>query len=125
MLHWLQSVRAEGYPRCEDGHRVRRSAGEADGADRGRPFWVPVFDQGLAPKGRRPVSVLAPRERAGVMPGWVPRRSPRRILVGAQREFCRTWPGQSEVTVPGLHFIQEDCGPQIGQAIASWLARPA
>jgi len=50
---------------------------------------------------------------------------PGSILVGAQREFCRTWPGQSEVTVPGLHFIQEDSGPQIGQAIASWLARPA
>ena len=46
---------------------------------------------------------------------------PGSILTGLQREFCRTWPDQSEVTVPGLHFIQEDSGPQIGQAIAAWL----
>jgi haloalkane dehalogenase len=42
------------------------------------------------------------------------------ILTGAQRETCRTWPNQAEVTVPGLHFIQEDSGAEIGEAIASW-----
>ena len=47
---------------------------------------------------------------------------PGTILTGAQREFCRTWPDQSEVTVPGLHFIQEDSGAQIGRAISAWLA---
>jgi hypothetical protein len=41
---------------------------------------------------------------------------PGSILVGAQREFCRTWPNQQEVTVPGLHFIQEDSGAAIGLA---------
>jgi haloalkane dehalogenase len=46
---------------------------------------------------------------------------PGRVLVGAQRDFCRTWPAQQEITVPGLHFVQEDSGPQIGQAIAAWL----
>lgn len=46
---------------------------------------------------------------------------PGAILVGAQREFCRDWPNQLEVTVPGIHFIQEDSGPAIGQAIANWL----
>jgi haloalkane dehalogenase len=45
------------------------------------------------------------------------------ILIGEQREFCRGWPDQTEVTVPGLHFIQEDSGPEIGRAIAWWLAR--
>ena len=44
------------------------------------------------------------------------------ILVGAQREFCRTWPNQREVTVQGLHFIQEDSPDAIGQAIAEWYA---
>jgi haloalkane dehalogenase len=48
---------------------------------------------------------------------------PGSILVGAQREFCRTWPNQQEVTVPGLHFIQEDSGAAIGQAVAAWLSR--
>ena len=46
---------------------------------------------------------------------------PGSILVGTQREFCRTWPNQREVTVPGLHFIQEDSGVAIGQAVAAWL----
>jgi haloalkane dehalogenase len=48
---------------------------------------------------------------------------PGAILVGAQREFCRAWPNQSEVTVPGIHFIQEDSGTAIGAAIADWAAR--
>jgi haloalkane dehalogenase len=48
---------------------------------------------------------------------------PGAILVGAQREFCRGWRNQSEVTVAGSHFIQEDSGPEIGQAIAAWADR--
>jgi haloalkane dehalogenase len=47
---------------------------------------------------------------------------PGTILTGAQREFCRGWPNQREVTVRGFHFIQEDSPVEIGQAIAEWLA---
>ena len=46
---------------------------------------------------------------------------PGTILTGAQREFCRRWPNQQEVTVRGSHFIQEDSPTEIGQAIASFL----
>lgn len=46
---------------------------------------------------------------------------PGAILIGAQREFCRTWPNQQEVQVSGSHFIQEDSGQEIGQAIAAWI----
>jgi haloalkane dehalogenase len=46
---------------------------------------------------------------------------PGAILTGAQREFCRAWPNQTEVTVPGIHFIQEDSGQAIGAAIAAWI----
>ena len=46
---------------------------------------------------------------------------PGSILVGPQREFCRSWPNQQEVTVKGLHFIQEDSPVEIGQAVAHWL----
>jgi haloalkane dehalogenase len=46
---------------------------------------------------------------------------PGAILVGALREFCRSWPDQAEVTLPGNHFIQEDSGKQIGRAVADWL----
>ncbi len=50
---------------------------------------------------------------------------PGAILVGAQREFCRGWRNQTETTVAGSHFIQEDSGPEIGRAIAAWFARHA
>ena len=46
---------------------------------------------------------------------------PGSILVGKQREFCRSWPNQTEVTVKGLHFLQEDSPTEIGQAVAAWL----
>jgi haloalkane dehalogenase len=45
---------------------------------------------------------------------------PGAILTGAPREFCRAWRNQTEVTVRGSHFIQEDSGPEIGRAIAEW-----
>lgn len=45
---------------------------------------------------------------------------PGSILVGPQREFCRGFANQTEVTVPGLHFIQEDSPEAIGEAIAQW-----
>ena len=48
---------------------------------------------------------------------------PGSILVGAQRAFCRTWPNQDEVTVKGLHFIQEDSPLEIGQAIRTFVER--
>lgn len=47
---------------------------------------------------------------------------PGSILVGKQREFCRSWPNQLEVTVKGLHFLQEDSPQEIGQAVAAWHA---
>ncbi len=46
---------------------------------------------------------------------------PGAILTGPQRDFCRTWPNQTEVTVPGVHFIQEDSPDLIGGAVADWL----
>jgi haloalkane dehalogenase len=48
---------------------------------------------------------------------------PGSILAGPVRDFCRTWPDQDEITVPGIHFIQEDSGAEIGHAIAAWLRR--
>jgi len=43
-------------------------------------------------------------------------------LPGSLRDFCRTWNAQREVTVRGLHFMQEDSPHEIGRAIADWLA---
>jgi haloalkane dehalogenase len=46
---------------------------------------------------------------------------PGALLTGPQREFCRSWPHQIEVTVRGSHFIQEDSPDEIGAATAGWL----
>ena len=48
---------------------------------------------------------------------------PGAILIGEQREFCRSWPNQTEVTVKGSHFIQEDSPDEIGQAVSEWRAK--
>lgn len=45
------------------------------------------------------------------------------ILTGAQREFCRGWINQEEITVRGSHFVQEDSPREIGEAIRAFLAR--
>jgi len=47
---------------------------------------------------------------------------PGSILTGQQREFARTWANQSEVTVSGSHFIQEDSPHEIGKAVSRWLS---
>ncbi len=46
---------------------------------------------------------------------------PGAFLVGAAREFVRSWPNLTEVTVAGAHFIQEDSPDEIGKAIVEWL----
>src|SRR5215468_1989784 len=43
------------------------------------------------------------------------------ILAGEDLEFARKWPAQSEVTVKGVHFVQEDSPDEIGSAIAGWM----
>ncbi|MCS5654348.1 MAG: haloalkane dehalogenase [Dehalococcoidia bacterium] len=48
---------------------------------------------------------------------------PGAILTGPQREFCRTWPNQQEVTVKGIHFIQEDSPDEIGRATVGWYGK--
>lgn len=45
---------------------------------------------------------------------------PGSILTGKQREFCRKWKNQQELTVKGNHFIQEDSPKEIGEAISNW-----
>ncbi len=46
---------------------------------------------------------------------------PGALIVGAVRDYVRTWPNQTEITVPGIHFVQEDAPDEIGKAIAAWL----
>ena len=46
---------------------------------------------------------------------------PGTILIGPQRELARGFPNQEEITVKGLHFIQEDAPEEIGQAVAGFV----
>ncbi len=112
---------------------IKRELSEEEMAEYLRPFSEPGED-------RRP-TLTWPREipiegepadvteivgsyaawlRESPVPKLLINAEPGAILVGEQREFCRTWPNQTEVTVPGIHFIQEDSPDEIGQAIAEW-----
>lgn len=48
---------------------------------------------------------------------------PGAILIGKARDFCRTFRNQTEATVAGSHFIQEDSPDEIAAAIANWMDR--
>ncbi|AHF15260.1 haloalkane dehalogenase [Niabella soli DSM 19437] len=39
------------------------------------------------------------------------------------REFCSTWPNQTELSVKGKHFLQEDSPGEIGTAIAEFVQK--
>jgi haloalkane dehalogenase len=46
---------------------------------------------------------------------------PGALLVGRARDFCRTWRDQREISVKGIHFIQEDSPEEIGAALRSFV----
>ena len=58
---------------------------------------------------------------SATFPKFFVNAEPGTILRGPQREACRAWPNQREITVPGIHFIQEDSADLIGSALAGWL----
>lgn len=113
---------------------ILRQLSDSEMAEYRRPFATPG-------EGRRP-TLTWPRqipidgepedvtEIVADYSAWLPATSipklfvnaePGAILTGKQREFCRTWPNQSEVTVKGSHFIQEDSPAEIGEALAEWI----
>lgn len=98
-----------------------------------RPFLEPGEDRRpmltwprQIPLGGHPADVHAlVADYAARLAAWdVPKlfinADPGSILVGRARDVCRAWPNQTEVTVPGIHFIQEDSPDLIGTAIAGW-----
>jgi haloalkane dehalogenase len=56
-----------------------------------------------------------------VVPKLFINAEPGALVRGRIREVVRTWPNQTEVTVNGLHFIQEDSPDEIGTAIADFV----
>jgi haloalkane dehalogenase len=71
------------------------------------------------------VAAIAERYAAWLQETEVPKlfinAEPGAILIGRQREFARGLKNQTEVTVAGSHFIQEDSPDEIAAAIVSWL----
>ena len=99
-----------------------------------RPFATPGEDRRPTltwprqiPLGGEPADVVAVVRRyadflaRSPVPKLFVNADPGAILIGEQREFCRTWPNQREVTVKGNHFLQEDSPEEIAAAIAQWL----
>jgi haloalkane dehalogenase len=113
---------------------ILRPLDEAELAEYRRPFLHPGEDRRPTlswprqmPLDGEPADVVATVERYGkwLTTSEVPKlfinAEPGAILTGRMREFCRTWPQQTEVTVRGIHFIQEDSPSEIAEAVAAWL----
>src|SRR5262249_4090723 len=112
---------------------ILRKLESAEMAEYRRPFANSPEDRWLTLSWPREIPIdgepLAVVERVRAYADWMATNSipklflnaePGAILVGPQREFCRRWRNQTEVTVRGIHFIQEDSGREIGAAIARW-----
>jgi haloalkane dehalogenase len=113
---------------------ILRKLDEAEMAEYRRPFATPGEDRRPTlswprqiPIDGEPKNVVAvvedySRWLAGSnVPKLFINADPGSILVGRQRELCRTWPNQTEVTVKGLHFLQEDSPDEIGRAVAQFV----
>ncbi len=84
---------------------------------------APDSDRGRAGRCRGVVEDYSAWLAASDLPKLFINAEPGSILVGRQREVCRAWPNQTEVTVKGLHFLQEDSPDEIGQAVAAFVRR--
>ena len=83
------------------------------------PREIPI--EGQPPDVVARVQAYADWLAASEVPKLFVNAEPGSILTGRQREFCRGWPNQTEVTVRGTHFIQEDSPDEIGQALARFI----
>jgi haloalkane dehalogenase len=117
---------------------VLRGLGEAEMAVYRRPFLEPgearrptLTWPRQIPIDGEPADVVAIVDAyarwlaASPLPKLFVNADPGVILTGPQREFCRRWPHQEEITVRGSHFLQEDSPAEIGHAVARFLSRPS
>jgi haloalkane dehalogenase len=115
---------------------IIRSLTDEEMAEYRRPFLVPGEDRRPTLTWPRQIPIEGePQDVCDIVANYaqwlqkspVPKlfinAEPGAILTGRQRDFCRSFPNQAEVTVPGIHFIQEDSPAEIGTAIADWRRR--
>lgn len=112
-----------------------RALSEAEMDEYRRPFqrredrWPTLSFPRSVPIGGEPAEVVATVEAysAWLQETEIPKLfisgDPGAMLTGERLAFCRTFKNQEEVRVKGRHFLQEDSGTEIGQAIAAWLQR--
>jgi haloalkane dehalogenase len=114
---------------------VLRELGDEEMAEYRRPFAAPGEDRRPTlswprqlPIDGEPADVVEIVERNAEwmsesdVPKLFVNADPGVVLVGRLRDVCRTWPAQTEVTVPGIHYVQEDSPALIGVALSEWLA---
>jgi len=112
---------------------IFRKLGDAEKNAYGRPFLAPGEDRRPTLTWPRELPISGePKEVVDIVQSYADwlagsdlsklfvNAEPGAILRGDQREFCRSWPNQTEVTVKGIHFIQEDSPDEIGQALSKW-----
>jgi haloalkane dehalogenase len=111
---------------------VLRKMSEAEMAEYRKPFlnrerWPTLSWPRQLPIGGEPPDIVELVTRYGKwmaendIPKLFINANPGALLTGRVRDYCRTWKNQTEATVQGKHFIQEDSGPEIGRLIRSWL----
>jgi len=83
------------------------------------PRHIPI--EGEPPAMVELVSAYGASMQASALPKLFVNAEPGSILTGRAREFCRAWPNQTEITVRGAHFIQEDSPDEIGLAVAGFV----
>lgn len=114
---------------------ILRTLTEAEMDAYRRPFLEPearwptlVWPREL-PIGGEPADVVRIVEEYGQwllrspLPKLFVNAEPGSLLIGRAREFCRSWPNQEEITVRGIHFIQEDSPDEIGSALARFVGK--
>jgi haloalkane dehalogenase len=115
---------------------ILRRLSEAEMAEYRRPFANPGEDRRPTLSWPRQIPIAGtPPEVVAVVEDYarwlsgspIPKlflnAEPGSILVGRQREFCRRWPNQTELTIRGAHFVQEDSPNEIGAAVAAFVRR--
>ncbi|MDZ7832083.1 MAG: haloalkane dehalogenase [Desulfobacterales bacterium] len=113
---------------------ILRNLTEAEMAEYRRPFFNPGEDRRPTLTWPREIPIYGePRDVAEIVKSYgkwledapVPKlfinAEPGSILIGAQRQYCRSWTNQKEVTVKGAHFIQEDAPDDIGKSVADFI----
>jgi haloalkane dehalogenase len=113
---------------------ILRPLTDAEMAEYRRPFLNPGEDRRPTltwprqiPLGGEPADVVKVVEdysrwlAQGTVPKLYIHGEPGALDNGRPREFCRKWPNQKEVTVKGVHFLQEDSAAEIGAAVADFV----